>query len=149
MGKIQKHYSSFCFWSTPSCPHLAWWASLRGQESWKDRKCRSQPLPGMITGFSMLLGVAMCYSPVMPSIPTCTPTWNHFIGWKETWRGAFIYPIIHLPYHIINKKNGGSRILSDLLEVTLPFRGRPGTKQKSPEILERAVCSLLSLGISH
>ena len=145
MGKIQKHYSSFCFWSTPSCPHLAWWASLRGQASWKDRKCRSQPLPGMITGFSILLEVAVCYSPVMPSIPTCTPTRNHFIGWKET-QSVGTLQGIHLPYHCINENNGRSRILSNLLKVTLPFSSRSGTKHKSPESLERAMCSLLSLG---
>lgn len=86
----------------------------------------------------------MCYSPVMPSIPTCTPTRNHFIGWKETWSVGTLQGI-HLPYHCINEKNGRSRILSDLLKVTLPFRGRSGTKHKSPEILERAMCSL-SLG---
>ena len=95
--------------------------------------------------FPILLGVAVCYSPVMPSIPICTPTRNHFIGWKETWSVGTLQGI-HLPYHCINKKNGRSRILSDLLKVTLPFSGRSGTKHKSPESLERAMCSLLSLG---
>lgn len=83
--------------------------------------------PCMTARLSILLEVTTFDCLGVPPIPTQTPTWKHFLGWKET-RRVGILKGSHLPQHCINQKNGGSRILSDPLKVTLPFGGRSRTK---------------------
>lgn len=142
MDKMQRHYSSFCFRSAPSCARLAWWASLRGQASWKDKKIQT---PASSRYDNCAFHPSASCEVLFPSSASNPPTYttcNHFIGWKEPGRVG-ILKNIHLPHHCVNKKKGGSRILSDF-KVPLPFGGRSGTKHRSPEVLRRAICSPLS-----